>query len=87
VHELNPNPGASVMAHVLVHEIAHVLEGIDRHSRTGIMKVRWDDRDYFEMLRNPLPFAPEDADLIHLGLKVSRVAPTLVASSTVIEDH
>jgi hypothetical protein len=42
-----------------VHEITHVLEGIDRHSATGIMKDRWDDNDYAEMRRKPLRFAPE----------------------------
>ena len=52
-----------VMAHVLVHEITHVLQRIDRHSATGIMKARWDDRDYVEMRLKPLPFAQQDVDL------------------------
>ena len=56
VQEVNPNGGPSVMAHVLVHEITHVLEGVARHSGTGVMKARWDDRDYFEMRRKPRPF-------------------------------
>jgi hypothetical protein len=70
VRELNTNGGPSVLAHVLVHEITHVLEGIDRHSATGIMKNRWDDKDYFEMRRKPLRFAQEDVTLIYDGLKV-----------------
>jgi hypothetical protein len=70
VRELNRNGGPSVLAHVLVHEITHVLEGIDRHSATGIMKARWDDNDYFQMRRKPLSFAPEDVSLIYDGLKV-----------------
>ena len=41
VDELNRNGGPSVLAHVLVHEITHVLEGIDRHSATGIMKAHF----------------------------------------------
>jgi len=76
VQELNRNAGVwSVMAHVLVHEITHVLEGIDRHSATGIMKARWDYRDYFEMDRKSLPFAQEDVNLIYNGLKVPRGVP------------
>jgi hypothetical protein len=67
-----------VMAHVLVHEITHVLEGIDRHSATGIMKARWNDHDYFEMRRKPLLFAQEDVNLIYDGLKVPRMAPAAV---------
>jgi hypothetical protein len=62
--------GPSLMAHVLVHEITHVLEGITRHSATGIMKARWDDNDYFEMSCKPLGFAQEDVELIYAGLKV-----------------
>ena len=78
VEELNRNRGISVMAYVLVHEITHVLEGISRHSSTGIMKARLDYHDYLEMRRKPLPFAQEDVNLIYDGLKVPRVAPAAV---------
>ena len=81
VQELNRNGGPSVLAHVLVHEITHVIEGIDRHSATGIMKARWDDNDYFQMRRKPLSFAPEDVSLIYDGLKVrqARLATAVTA--------
>jgi hypothetical protein len=78
VKESNPKVGPPLMAHVLVHEITHVLEGISRHSATGIMKAQWDDNDYFEMRRKPLRFAQEDVDLIYDGLKV-RQAPVASA--------
>src|SRR4029079_5847282 len=39
----------SVLGYVLAHEIAHVLQGISRHSASGIMKPKWDPRDYTEM--------------------------------------
>jgi len=84
VQELNRNGGPSVLAHVLVHEITHVLEGIDRHSATGIMKARWNDQDYFEMRRKPLVFAQEDVNLIYAGLKVPRVAPAVTAVSRTV---
>jgi hypothetical protein len=35
-----------LLCHVIVHEITHVLENIDRHSAEGIMKAHWSDRDY-----------------------------------------
>ena len=35
----------SVLGYVLAHEIAHVLQGISRHSASGIMKPKWDPRD------------------------------------------
>ena len=64
----------TVLAHVLVHEIAHVLERVARHSDSGIMKAAWTDRDYRQM-RVGLSFAPEDVALIQLGMSApSRVA-------------
>jgi hypothetical protein len=88
IQELNRKGGPSVMAHVLVHEITHVLEGIDRHSATGIMKAHWNDQDYFEMRRKPLVFAPEDVNLIYAGLKVPSVVPAVRAvNRTVVAGH
>jgi hypothetical protein len=57
-----------LLAHVLVHEITHVLQGIDRHSDSGVMKAVWTGEDYSRMRVGPLPFAPEDVELIHLAL-------------------
>ena len=58
----------ALLAHVMVHEITHVLEQIDRHSAEGVMKAVWSEHDYESMKRHPLPFAREDVDLIHKGL-------------------
>lgn len=60
----------TLLAHVMVHEITHVLEQIERHSGAGVMKAVWSDRDYDEMKRHPLPFAPEDVELIRKGLAI-----------------
>jgi hypothetical protein len=57
-----------VLAHVMVHEITHILQGVPRHSESGIMKPRWSNNDYTEMMYKPLPFAPEDVKLVQLGL-------------------
>ena len=56
-----------VLAHIMVHEVAHVLQRISRHSDTGLMKANWSLADYAAMQTHPLPFAPEDIILIHLG--------------------
>ena len=42
-----------LLAHVLVHEITHILEGISRHSISGIMKARWDNTDLGTWLGSP----------------------------------
>jgi hypothetical protein len=57
-----------VLAHVIVHEITHILEGIDRHPVKGVMKAHWSEADFGARGAKPLPFAAEDVSLIHLGL-------------------
>ena len=66
--EVVPSLRTQLLAHVLVHEIAHILQGIDRHSDSGVMKALWTKQDYRQMGEEALPFAPEDVLLIHLGL-------------------
>ena len=53
-----------LLAHAMVHEITHMLQGVERHSATGVMKARWDWDDYLLMERQPLPFTPEDIQMI-----------------------
>jgi hypothetical protein len=81
IRQVDPYQMQCALAHVLVHEITHVLQGICRHSATGIMKARWDQRDYFEMSRKPLPFAEEDVALIYAGLRgrQARLATAMAA--------
>ena len=57
-----------LLAHVLAHEITHVLEGVAIHSAAGIMKARWTPSDYTEMRRGPLRFTQEDLLLIRRGV-------------------
>jgi hypothetical protein len=56
-----------LLGHVMVHEITHILEGMNHHSASGVMKAGWTSHDYFLMGGEPLPFAPEDVELIQLG--------------------
>jgi len=60
----------TLLAHVLVHEITHILQCVARHSETGIMKANWDDQDLFQMRLKALAFAPEDIGFIYKGLAV-----------------
>jgi len=62
----------ALLAHVLVHEITHILEGVSRHSETGIMKACWTPDDYRQMAGHPLPFAAMDILLIRNSLKTRR---------------
>lgn len=74
----------SVLAHVFVHEITHMLEGISRHSSTGVMKAHWSQRDILQMRWEPLKFASEDIELIHQGL-ATRAHRTMVTMNAAPE--
>lgn len=58
----------ALLAHVFAHEIGHMLEATDVHSSTGIMKPRWDARDYNQMSPKRLSFTDFDKTLIYRGL-------------------
>ena len=63
-----PAQVSTLLGHVLTHEITHLLQGVGRHSQTGVMKAHWDRHDSLQMAQNPLPFAAEDVNLIQHGL-------------------
>jgi hypothetical protein len=58
----------ALLAHVLAHEITHVLERMDRHSADGVMKAHWDAQDFRNLTWHSLPFAAEDVAQIHRGI-------------------
>lgn len=58
----------ALLGHVLVHEITHILQGVCRHSESGIMKAHWGLKEFEQMQGKPLEFADEDINLIYCGL-------------------
>jgi len=61
---VDPHLVPTLLEHVLAHEITHVLEGVDRHSETGVMKAHWTRHDYRAMADQSLEFTPADVELI-----------------------
>jgi hypothetical protein len=57
-----------VLGHVLTHEITHLLQGICRHSDSGVMRAHWTRDDLAAVVLQQLTFEQKDVDLIHLGL-------------------
>jgi hypothetical protein len=57
-----------LLAHVMVHEITHVLEKSMQHSEDGVMKAQWSRADHTRMRQHPLPFDPEDVVCIREGV-------------------
>jgi hypothetical protein len=62
----------AILAHVLAHEIGHVLQVTNQHAQTGVMKTNWNGRDYDAMEKKPLEFTHDDIDLIVWGLTTRR---------------
>jgi hypothetical protein len=54
--------------YVLAHELAHVMQGVARHSESGILKAQWSNNDFEEMITHKLAFTNLDVELIHQGL-------------------
>ncbi len=75
-----PSIVPALLAHVMVHEITHILQGINRHSSTGIMKAYWAAGDYVAMEWRPLRFSDEDVELIHRGLAARNARSLLLAA-------
>ena len=59
---------------VLAHEIVHMLQGIEQHAASGVMKARWDVGDYADMQRGRLRLSEDDIRLIRSGMAQSAKA-------------
>ena len=57
-----------LLGHVMAHEVSHIIQGVIRHSDSGVMKACWDEQDYRRMTRQGLDFAAEDIALIQRAL-------------------
>jgi hypothetical protein len=70
-----------LLAHVLAHEIAHMLEGTGRHSGSGLMRAHWDTPDLHQMSYKPMAFTPLDASLIRSGLSQRQTRLSAMATA------
>lgn len=68
IAQADPGLLPSLMANAIVHEITHILQGVDRHSASGVMKAVWNSYDYTLMKRGQLRFTAADIEKIHDGL-------------------
>jgi hypothetical protein len=67
---LQPLTTSFLLGHVLAHEMGHVLQGIARHSETGVLKERWSQLEIEAMWNKPLRFTDYDAALMLEGIRV-----------------
>jgi hypothetical protein len=72
-----PSLEPALLAHVLTHEIGHVLKRTDEHTGTGVMKAHWDTPEFDAMAGKSMAFEPADVKLIHSGLESRRARAAL----------
>jgi hypothetical protein len=89
VHEVSrkrPSIECPLLAHVLVHEIAHLLQGRTVHSNGGVLKSPWGQKEYDQMMSSDgLAFTPEDVSWIRSGLAARAANASATVAATV--DH
>ena len=79
---VDPKRTAVLLAHVLAHEITHILQGVNRHSPEGIMKAKWDQEDFQKRCWEPLTFTEKDIKLIYIGLEARKSLSAAKSSIT-----
>ena len=62
------NRESALLAYVLVHEITHVIQGVNRHSPAGVMKAHWSEEDRAAIFERRLGFDEPDLWLMRRGL-------------------
>ena len=75
---VEPQWRPALLAHVLAHEITHILQGCARHSESGLMKAHWSQEDYRQMSWRNLPFTQVDIALIYDGMARHTAAVALM---------
>lgn len=72
---------SKIMGHVLAHEIVHVLEGVSRHSASGLMKAHWTTQDAQQITGTGLRMAEEDRELVRMRLMRPAGMPAVTENS------
>jgi hypothetical protein len=53
-----------ILGHVMAHEIAHLLLGMNSHSQFGIMRAEWQKEELLKAAKGQLLFTMEEAQLM-----------------------
>jgi hypothetical protein len=56
------------------HEIGHLLMGSGEHSRSGVMRARWDAKDVILAAKDDLRFTDDQVKKVHAGAVARKVA-------------
>lgn len=65
-----PSLSHVLLGYIFAHELAHMMQGIDDHSDSGILKAHWSNADFSAMHHREWAFSDCDVDRIRDGLAV-----------------
>jgi hypothetical protein len=68
LEEAGVSPLLGILGHAIAHEIGHLLLPGNGHSVSGIMRARWDQKEWMLLRQGNLNFTPEQARLLRAGL-------------------
>jgi hypothetical protein len=58
-----------ILAHVMAHELGHLLLGVGSHSAAGIMHVPWTKKELERMAQGSMLFSSREADRIRQQIR------------------
>ena len=70
--EHNSADDATLLGHVIAHEMGQLLLPYDSHSSRGVMRAEWDRAQFEDMAKELLRFTPEQAHLIRIRARALR---------------
>ncbi|MCI0356060.1 MAG: hypothetical protein L0099_13640, partial [Acidobacteria bacterium] len=74
--------GYQILAHVLAHEIGHLLLRTVKHGHTGLMRANWGPNDLELARRGLLPFTPKESARLRAEVR-ARMESSVVAGLAV----
>jgi len=63
-------PSPELLAHVIAHEIGHMLIGTLSHAPAGVMRAHWQRHDLYAMRAHPLSFDSYNAGMIAMRFEL-----------------
>jgi hypothetical protein len=74
LHSISRQDIGAILGHVMAHEIAHLLLGMNSHSPFGIMRAQWQKEELLKASKGELLFTLKESQLMRQRLAAARQA-------------
>jgi hypothetical protein len=83
----NASAWPTILAHIIVHEIGHLLLGAGNHAPAGLMRAEWRKSELHLMLTGGLNFTAQEAELMRSALARRKTASMYIHDTGQENDH